>query len=76
MAGDDEEALPSVWFHTSKPACTVCLQALAVGPDGKCLVPAAAVLAQTVTIGVMLAILIPIALTGRFVTSACRSRPS
>jgi hypothetical protein len=42
LASNDQGTLPRVWFHTSKPQSTVCLQALPVGPDGKCLLPAAA----------------------------------
>jgi outer membrane protein assembly factor BamB len=41
VAGDDE-ALPTVWFHASKPESTICRQALPVGDDGKYLLPPAA----------------------------------
>jgi outer membrane protein assembly factor BamB len=41
LAPCSTEALPTVWFHTSKPESTICLQALPVGPDGKYRVPAA-----------------------------------
>jgi hypothetical protein len=38
---DSAEALPTVWFHKSKPESTICLQALPVGRDGKYRLPAA-----------------------------------
>jgi hypothetical protein len=41
VAGDDE-TLPTVWFHASKPESTICRQALHVGDDGKYILPSTA----------------------------------
>jgi outer membrane protein assembly factor BamB/tRNA A-37 threonylcarbamoyl transferase component Bud32 len=41
LAAESAAALPTVWFHTSKPESTICRQALSVGLDGKYRLPAA-----------------------------------